>query len=215
MLDQSRLGDLVHRQVLERVDRSAQVTGESIDYDPRSGSAVTVSRPRDPNAERPGAMAFRTARAFWPPSPPLRELSLQFLALRNVGDAGRGEDLRPMNLYRELLFAGTNVAPTAVPCHSPSSDGRPFGRPIAYHGPRPASSWQGGGESVDRRRLRGGAVRRIVAGAALFVSKTNSLLTCARDSLIRAERRRRRRCRLPRSMCERSGHIGNGRDASL
>jgi hypothetical protein len=53
---------------------SAQLTGEAIDYDPRSGRAVTVSRPRDPNAEGPGgsSTAFRTARAFWPSSPPLR-----------------------------------------------------------------------------------------------------------------------------------------------
>ena len=33
---------------------SAQMTREAIDYDPRSGSAVTVSRPRDPNVEGPG-----------------------------------------------------------------------------------------------------------------------------------------------------------------
>src|SRR5262249_30891814 len=33
---------------------SAQMTGEAIDYDPRSGSATKVSRPRDPNVEGPG-----------------------------------------------------------------------------------------------------------------------------------------------------------------
>ena len=33
---------------------SAQMTGEATDYDPRSGSAATVSRPRDPNVEGPG-----------------------------------------------------------------------------------------------------------------------------------------------------------------
>jgi hypothetical protein len=43
---------------------SAQMTREAIDYDPRSGSAVTVSRPRDPNVEGPGSTASRTARAF-------------------------------------------------------------------------------------------------------------------------------------------------------
>jgi hypothetical protein len=40
------------------------MTREAIDYDPRSGSAVTVSRPRDPNVEGPGSTASRTARAF-------------------------------------------------------------------------------------------------------------------------------------------------------
>jgi hypothetical protein len=33
---------------------SAQMAGEATDYDPRSGSAATVSRPRDPNVEGPG-----------------------------------------------------------------------------------------------------------------------------------------------------------------
>src|SRR6202041_1345172 len=33
---------------------SAQMTGEATDYDPRSGSVATVSRPRDPNVEGPG-----------------------------------------------------------------------------------------------------------------------------------------------------------------
>jgi hypothetical protein len=32
----------------------AQMTGEATDYDPRNGSAMTVSRPRDPNVEGPG-----------------------------------------------------------------------------------------------------------------------------------------------------------------
>jgi hypothetical protein len=37
---------------------SAQMTGEAIDYDPRSGSAAKVSRPRDPNVEGPGGFFF-------------------------------------------------------------------------------------------------------------------------------------------------------------
>jgi hypothetical protein len=37
---------------------SAQMTGEAIDYDPRSGSAATVSRPRDPNVEGPGGFFY-------------------------------------------------------------------------------------------------------------------------------------------------------------
>lgn len=40
-----------------------------------------------------------------------------------------------MNLYRELLFAGTNAAPPP-PYHRPSRDGRPFGRPIAWSSSR-------------------------------------------------------------------------------
>jgi len=37
---------------------SAQMTGEETDYDPRSGSATRVSRPRDPNVEGPGGYFF-------------------------------------------------------------------------------------------------------------------------------------------------------------
>jgi hypothetical protein len=37
---------------------SAQMTGEATNYDPRSGSAATVSRPRDPNVEGPGGFFF-------------------------------------------------------------------------------------------------------------------------------------------------------------
>ena len=33
---------------------SAEMSGEATDYDPRSGSAAKVSRPRDPNVEGPG-----------------------------------------------------------------------------------------------------------------------------------------------------------------
>lgn len=95
---------------------SAQMRGDAIDYDPRSGSAVAVSRPRDPNVEGPGGVLLRRSGRpgrFDLHRPQYGELSLQFLALRNVGDAGRGEDLRPMNLYRERLSAGTKAAPTA------------------------------------------------------------------------------------------------------
>jgi hypothetical protein len=37
---------------------SAHMTGEAIDYDPRSGSATMVLRPRDPNVEGPGGFFF-------------------------------------------------------------------------------------------------------------------------------------------------------------
>ena len=37
---------------------SAQMTGEATDYDPHSGRAATVSRPRDPNVEGPGGFFF-------------------------------------------------------------------------------------------------------------------------------------------------------------
>jgi hypothetical protein len=42
---------------------SAQMTGEATDYDPRSGRASTVSRPRDPNVEGPGGFFFGAAQA--------------------------------------------------------------------------------------------------------------------------------------------------------
>ena len=42
---------------------SAQMTGEATDYDPRSGSAATVSRPRDPNVEGPGGFFFGAPQA--------------------------------------------------------------------------------------------------------------------------------------------------------
>jgi hypothetical protein len=37
---------------------SAHMTGEATDYDPRSGGAATVSRPRDPNVEGPGGYFY-------------------------------------------------------------------------------------------------------------------------------------------------------------
>jgi hypothetical protein len=37
---------------------SAQMTGEATDYDPRNGSAATVSRARDPNVEGPGGYFY-------------------------------------------------------------------------------------------------------------------------------------------------------------
>src|SRR6516164_2011345 len=37
---------------------SAEMSGEATDYDPRSGSAAKVSRPRDPNVEGPGGFFF-------------------------------------------------------------------------------------------------------------------------------------------------------------
>ncbi len=37
---------------------SAQMTGEATDYDPRTGAAAAVSRPRDPNVEGPGGYFY-------------------------------------------------------------------------------------------------------------------------------------------------------------
>jgi len=37
---------------------SAHMTGEATDYDPRNGTAATVSRPRDPNVEGPGGYFY-------------------------------------------------------------------------------------------------------------------------------------------------------------
>lgn len=42
---------------------SAQMTGEEADYDPRSGSVATVSRPRDPNVDGPGGFFFGAPEA--------------------------------------------------------------------------------------------------------------------------------------------------------
>ncbi len=42
---------------------TAEMIGEASDYDPRSGSAATVSRPRDPNVEGPGGFFFADAQA--------------------------------------------------------------------------------------------------------------------------------------------------------
>jgi hypothetical protein len=42
---------------------SAQMTGQETEYDPRSGRASTVSRPRDPNAEGPGGFFFGAPEA--------------------------------------------------------------------------------------------------------------------------------------------------------
>ena len=72
------------------------MTGEAADYDPRNGSTSTVSRPRDPNVEGPGGYFFAVpdAPGVLTLSPPRPEPIVQFLALRDVGRAGRGEDLR-------------------------------------------------------------------------------------------------------------------------
>jgi hypothetical protein len=80
---------------------SAQMTGEATDYDPRSGDATTVSRPRDPNVEGPGGYFFAVPDA--PGGYDLcrsrdRNLSLQLLAVRHVGRAGRGQDLHTLTV---------------------------------------------------------------------------------------------------------------------
>jgi hypothetical protein len=42
---------------------AAQMTGEATDYDPRTGGAATVSRPRDPNVEGPGGYFYGVPNA--------------------------------------------------------------------------------------------------------------------------------------------------------
>jgi hypothetical protein len=42
---------------------TTQMIGEASDYDPRSGSIATVTRPRDPNVEGPGGFFFGDAEA--------------------------------------------------------------------------------------------------------------------------------------------------------
>ena len=79
------------------------MTGEATDYDPRNGSAATVSRPRDPNVEGPGGYFNGVpgrARNYDLSRPRDRNLPLQFLALRDVGRAGRRQDLRAVRLAR-------------------------------------------------------------------------------------------------------------------
>jgi hypothetical protein len=63
VLELSRRGDdLVGRFSIGKTI-SAQMIGEASDYDPRSGSVATVSRPRDPNVEGPGGFFFADAQA--------------------------------------------------------------------------------------------------------------------------------------------------------
>jgi len=42
---------------------TVEMIGEASDYDPRSGSVATVTRPRDPNVEGPGGFFFGDAEA--------------------------------------------------------------------------------------------------------------------------------------------------------
>lgn len=42
---------------------SVQMTGEASEYDPRSGRASTIWRPRDPNVEGPGGFFFGAPEA--------------------------------------------------------------------------------------------------------------------------------------------------------
>jgi hypothetical protein len=42
---------------------SVEMTGESAEYDPRTGQAATSWRPRDPNVEGPGGYFFGDAQA--------------------------------------------------------------------------------------------------------------------------------------------------------
>ena len=100
---------------------SAQMTGEATDYDPRSGGVATVSRPRDPNVEGPGGYFYRgsgRARGHDLCRSRDRNLSLQLLALRDVGRAGRGQDLR--TLTRARMRARPQTSDTIVGCSETS-----------------------------------------------------------------------------------------------
>ena len=52
------VGDFSHGETV-----SAQMTGQSADYDPRTGQVATSWRPRDPNVEGPGGYFFGDAQA--------------------------------------------------------------------------------------------------------------------------------------------------------
>ena len=88
------VGEFSHGQRI-----AAQMVGQASEADPRSGRIVTSWRPRDPNVEGPGGFFFGDAQAPGDlafVAPDERNLPFQLLALRDVGRAGGGEDLRPM-----------------------------------------------------------------------------------------------------------------------
>ena len=99
LLDLSRPGDLVYRQVLERADRFGSNDGRgdrlrSAQRERRDGFAATRSECR--GARRILLWRSRRARGFDLCRPRHRNLSLQLFALRHVGRARRGQDLRAL-----------------------------------------------------------------------------------------------------------------------
>lgn len=52
------IGDFSHGQMI-----AAEMVGEASEYDPRTGRAAPVQRPRDPNVEGPGGFFFGDAEA--------------------------------------------------------------------------------------------------------------------------------------------------------
>lgn len=52
------VGDFSHGQTI-----TAEMVGQSAEYDPRTGRATTSWRPRDPNVEGPGGFFFADAEA--------------------------------------------------------------------------------------------------------------------------------------------------------
>ncbi len=52
------VGDFSHGQTI-----AAEMVGEASDYDPRTGRAAPVQRPRDPYVEGPGGFFFGDAEA--------------------------------------------------------------------------------------------------------------------------------------------------------
>ena len=114
MPDLSQLGDLVFiGEFSSGQTVSAQMIGEAIDCDPRSGSAVAVSRPRDPKVEGPRGILLRTGRpgrlTFIAPSTGSYHFSFSPCAMR-----GTPMRICAYELYRELLFAGTKAVPTTI-----------------------------------------------------------------------------------------------------
>ena len=79
---------------------SAQMTGEAIEYDPRSGTRRESFAPARSECRGAGRiLLWRSGRAGRSHLCRAcdRNLSPQLLALRHVGRGGRGQDLRPLN----------------------------------------------------------------------------------------------------------------------
>ena len=93
---------------------SAQMTGEATDYDPpqrKRRDRFAAPRPECGGARR--VLLWRSAGAGRSDlhRPRYRDLSLQFLALRHVGRARRGQDLRALKLLDRRAIAAAVVMP--------------------------------------------------------------------------------------------------------
>jgi hypothetical protein len=99
----SRPGDPVYRQVCERADRFSTNDGRGDRLRPTQRERrdrLAAARSECRGAWRILFRRSRRARGFDLSRPCDRNLPLQFLALRNVGRAGRREDLRPLTAGR-------------------------------------------------------------------------------------------------------------------